>query len=90
MKSSNSQIDYLPSNASVASSTVEDKHAKKTFSCPHCDRTFTRKYDVIRHQRIHTGSKPYKCPCCMKGFSRSDARIRHFRTETSCRDVPTN
>ncbi|KAI9345777.1 hypothetical protein BD770DRAFT_293374, partial [Pilaira anomala] len=58
----------------------------KKYSCHYCSRSFARKYDVSRHQRIHTGSKPYVCPCCSKGFSRSDARVRHFRTENSCKD----
>ncbi|KAI8967236.1 hypothetical protein BDF20DRAFT_791852, partial [Mycotypha africana] len=51
------------------------------YVCNFCSRTFSRKYDVIRHKRIHTGAKPYVCPCCSKRFARSDARMRHFRTE---------
>lgn len=56
----------------------------KVFSCPQCNRSFARKYDLIRHIRVHTGVKPYACPSCKKRFSRSDARTRHIRTEPNC------
>lgn len=59
---------------------------KKSFSCAQCHRLFSRKYDVIRHVRVHTGIKPYACPCCHKRFARSDARARHFRIEKSCKE----
>ncbi|ORX97274.1 hypothetical protein K493DRAFT_157924, partial [Basidiobolus meristosporus CBS 931.73] len=50
------------------------------FPCEHCQRVFTRKYDLERHQRLHTGYKPYKCVHCHKGFTRVDARQRHYRS----------
>jgi hypothetical protein len=59
---------------------------KKVHTCNYCNRSFARKYDVARHKRIHTGSKPYACPCCPRAFARSDARVRHFRAEIACQD----
>ncbi|KAI7889162.1 uncharacterized protein EV154DRAFT_388546, partial [Mucor mucedo] len=50
----------------------------KPYACSYCSRSFTRRHDLQRHTRIHTGVKPYSCPCCQKSFSRSDARRRHF------------
>ncbi|ORX89152.1 hypothetical protein K493DRAFT_168850, partial [Basidiobolus meristosporus CBS 931.73] len=49
----------------------------RPFPCTHCSRSFTRKYDLERHERLHTGDKPYKCAFCHKSFTRVDARQRH-------------
>ncbi|KAI9475487.1 MAG: hypothetical protein EXX96DRAFT_469853, partial [Benjaminiella poitrasii] len=49
----------------------------RPFSCSFCHRSFTRKHDLQRHVRVHTGDKPYCCPCCLKAFSRTDALKRH-------------
>lgn len=68
------------------SNCTPKEEPKKVHACSYCHRFFARKYDVSRHKRIHTGSKPYACPCCPKSFARSDARVRHFRAETACRD----
>jgi len=47
--------------------------------CDICHRMFSRKYDLNRHRRIHTGDKPYKCKICGLGFTRSDHRDLHVR-----------
>ena len=48
-----------------------------------CNRTFTRTYDLTRHEdTIHNDRKPkVKCPFCPfeKTFSRNDALTRHIR-----------
>ncbi|ORZ27898.1 hypothetical protein BCR41DRAFT_294195, partial [Lobosporangium transversale] len=49
----------------------------KTFPCHLCTRIFSRKHDLQRHIRVHTGSKPYVCMSCQKAFARTDALCRH-------------
>ncbi|OBZ85098.1 Krueppel-like factor 15 [Choanephora cucurbitarum] len=53
-------------------------------ACTFCPRIFSRRHDLERHRRVHTGVKPYQCPHCQKAFSRSDARGRHFHSSPSC------
>lgn len=71
-------------NDTISSHQMISKH----FSCEICQRPFSRKYDLRRHFRIHTGDKPYSCPCCKKAFARTDALKRHLRVEEKCRKSP--
>lgn len=59
-------------------------HPSKPHMCIFCSRAFSRRYDLVRHTRVHTGIKPYGCPCCQKYFARSDARRRHFQSDSLC------
>ncbi|KAL0085543.1 hypothetical protein J3Q64DRAFT_1609045, partial [Phycomyces blakesleeanus] len=68
---------------------VEDvQEPKKTkdrpFGCEDCKRAFTRRHDLERHKRVHTGVQPYECPHCLRKFSRTDARQRHWKLEKEC------
>ncbi|KAF1806577.1 hypothetical protein FB192DRAFT_1294606, partial [Mucor lusitanicus] len=60
---------------------VEEERPHK---CLYCTRAFSRRHDLERHVRVHTGVKPYHCPCCQKSFARSDARGRHFQSDPLC------
>ena len=54
----------------------------KSFSCSVCQSRFTRKDELRRHEKIHTGIKTLTCPYCDKTFIRSDHRRTHIRTHT--------
>ncbi|KAI8597214.1 hypothetical protein EDD21DRAFT_291838, partial [Dissophora ornata] len=51
----------------------------KSFPCHLCPRIFSRKHDLQRHIRVHTGSKPYLCLSCQRSFARTDALCRHYK-----------
>ncbi|KAI1731958.1 putative zinc finger protein [Ditylenchus destructor] len=66
--------DSSPSN--------DDDGVDKPFSCPHvnCQKRFTNKFLLKKHQFIHTGLRPHSCPFCTKRFNRKDNLLRHKKT----------
>lgn len=51
------------------------------FQCPKCSKISVRKSDHIKHQRIHSNSRPYVCtyPGCNSRFSDPSTRSRHMK-----------
>jgi len=49
----------------------------RTFTCPHCPKSFTRKSAVQQHLLCHTGKAQFKCSKCSKEFVRKHDRDRH-------------
>jgi len=88
----NPELPILPpSNPSSnpVSPKINIEH-HKPFACNHiihpdgrkCKKTFRRKDELRRHERIHTKEKNYECPECGKRFSRSDHLTTHKRTHS--------
>ena len=41
------------------------------YHCIHCDKAFTHKGSLIRHQKIHNGEKSYQYSQCDKAFAKN-------------------
>ncbi|XP_017024914.1 zinc finger protein ZFP2 [Drosophila kikkawai] len=65
-------------------STAGDKE-KPGFPCQYCERVFSRPYEKVKHERVHTGEKPYSCEVCGKTFRVSYSLTLHLRTHTNIR-----
>ncbi|CCD67483.1 Zinc finger protein sdz-12 [Caenorhabditis elegans] len=48
------------------------------FRCENCEKQFTNKPNLKRHQITHSGSKSKKCSTCQRTFFREDQLQRHL------------
>jgi uncharacterized Zn-finger protein len=51
----------------------------KIHNCNTCNRKFSRKHDLKRHEQTHMREKPFQCDHCNVQFSRLDALYRHVK-----------
>ncbi|BEJ11719.1 hypothetical protein CspHIS471_0201790 [Cutaneotrichosporon sp. HIS471] len=57
----------------------------RRFPCPDCSEAFTRRNDLNRHRRKHTGEKPFQCPVCGTAYARKDKLLMHIQRAELCR-----
>ncbi|XP_075034524.1 uncharacterized protein LOC142095478 [Mixophyes fleayi] len=63
--------------------------AKKSYlACSQCDKSFTCKSNLVRHQHHHTGVKPFSCSECGKCFARKSYFVDHQKTHTGKKLLP--
>ena len=68
------------SNAKSSGESVTPSGSRRLLECEHCHKQFTSRFNLQRHQLIHTGAKPYECPLCHQRFNQSGHVKTHLRT----------
>ena len=55
---------------------------EKPFSCPICNKSFSRKANMEMHKVYHTGERRYTCEICGQSFFAINALRRHKKLHT--------
>uniref|UniRef100_A0A6A7G8K7 Protein sister of odd and bowel-like n=2 Tax=Hirondellea gigas TaxID=1518452 RepID=A0A6A7G8K7_9CRUS len=51
----------------------------RVFSCPNCNKSFSSRFKLSRHQLIHGGERHYRCNICDRSFHRKDHLKNHLQ-----------
>jgi uncharacterized Zn-finger protein len=69
-----------PSNKKRKAEAVESRQ-----TCNICQKTFSTRGNLKRHQNTHTGLRKHVCAICKKDFFRSDDLSSHLKTHNNKR-----
>ena len=86
-----SDMEILESN--VCQKVVQRSHnptdnntgrdtGERGYICKTCNKSFSRQYRLVAHNRTHTGERPYSCTTCNKAFSHRSTLVKHIWTHT--------
>ncbi|KAI9319534.1 hypothetical protein DFJ73DRAFT_967344 [Zopfochytrium polystomum] len=60
----------------------QQHHQQQLLVCsyPACGKTFSRKFNLQSHEKVHSDAKPFRCPVCSIHFRRKHDLQRHMRS----------
>jgi len=80
---SRSSPSVLPTSFDPRLIRGQGRRPKKRYICKHCNREFSKSYNLLIHERTHTDERPYPCETCGKAFRRMDHLRDHQYTHAA-------
>ncbi|XP_053659788.1 zinc finger protein ZFP2 [Anopheles marshallii] len=68
----------LPSSPQQQQQQQQGHESTKQWECEVCRKSFTTKYFLKKHNRLHTGEMPYTCGICHKSFTFQQSYHKHL------------
>jgi hypothetical protein len=67
-----------------------DAATNKPFKCPHCEYRTKKKWNLVAHERVHSGDKPFKCNMCEFRATERSTVTKHLRIHTGDKPYTCN
>lgn len=51
---------------------------ERPYKCEDCDKTFTQRANLKKHEMVHLGLRPHSCPICYRSYSQYSNLKKHL------------